>query len=61
MGKRLVVCFDGTWNAADNGGEETNVVKLSRAIPGSASDGTLQIVLYLRGVGTGGLTDRVVG
>src|SRR5215207_7052882 len=61
MGKRLVLCFDGTWNAADDGGDETNVVKLSRAIPGRGPDGTLQIVLYLRGVGTGGLNDRVVG
>ena len=61
MGKRLVICFDGTWNAADSGSEETNVAKLSRAIPGSDRDGTLQTVLYLRGVGTGGLTDRVLG
>jgi hypothetical protein len=43
MGKCLVVCFDGTWNAADNGGEETNVVKLSRAIPGRPSAGPFHI------------------
>src|ERR1700712_3279886 len=61
MTKRLIVCFDGTWNAADSGGAETNVVKLGRAIRGNGQDGALQIVLYLRGVGTGGLSDRVIG
>lgn len=61
MPKRLVVCFDGTWNAADSERAETNVVKLARAIPVRAPNGELQLVLYLRGVGTGGLADRLVG
>jgi uncharacterized protein (DUF2235 family) len=61
LGKRLVLCFDGTWNAADSERAETNVVKLARAIPVRAPSGELQLVLYLRGVGTGGLTDRVIG
>ena len=54
--KRLVVCFDGTWNNADNVGAATNVARISRAIHGSVgTGGVLQSVLYLRGVGTSGL------
>jgi uncharacterized protein (DUF2235 family) len=60
-GKRLVVCFDGTWNAADSKDAETNVVKLARAIPVRDPADNLQLVLYLRGVGTGGFADRLVG
>ena len=60
-GKRLIVCFDGTWNAADSARAETNVVKLARAIPARDPAGVLQIVLYLRGVGTGSLHDKVFG
>ena len=51
--KRLVVCFDGTWNAADSKGEETNVARLSRAVRANSGDKS-QIALYLRGVGTSG-------
>lgn len=55
MHKRLVVCFDGTWNAADSERSETNVVRLSRAIrANSGSDGVPQLCIYLRGVGTSG-------
>jgi uncharacterized protein (DUF2235 family) len=55
MPKRLVVCFDGTWNAADSERAETNVVRLSRAIrANSGSDGVPQFSIYLRGVGTSG-------
>ena len=54
--KRLVVCFDGTWNAADNVGAFTNVARISRAIHATTGTGdVLQSVVYLRGVGTGGL------
>jgi uncharacterized protein (DUF2235 family) len=59
--KRLVVCFDGTWNAADSERAETNVVKLARAIPVRDPAGILQLVLYLRGVGTGSMADKVLG
>lgn len=55
MHKRLVVCFDGTWNAAESEKAETNVVRLSRAIrANSGSDGVAQFCVYLRGVGTSG-------
>ncbi len=53
MGKNLVVCFDGTWNAADSGDGETNVFRLARAVQ-ATSGGQLQITLYIRGVGTTG-------
>lgn len=64
MSKRLVVCFDGTWNAADTGGAETNVARIARAIHANVdTGGVLQCVLYLRGVGTSGLaaTDILQG
>jgi uncharacterized protein (DUF2235 family) len=54
--KRIIVCCDGTWNADDTQTNDTNVAILARAIHGSQqTDGILQIVLYLRGVGTTGL------
>ncbi len=53
--KRLIVCFDGTWNAADSAKSETNVARIARAIrANSGDDGVQQLVLYLRGVGTSG-------
>lgn len=62
MHKRLVVCFDGTWNAADSERAETNVVRLSRAIrANSGTDGIPQFSIYLRGVGTSGSRlDRLI-
>ncbi|MCJ2054467.1 DUF2235 domain-containing protein [Methylobacterium sp. J-070] len=54
--KRLVVCCDGTWNNDDLQTEDTNVARMARAVHGSeATGGVLQIVLYIRGVGTTGL------
>ncbi len=54
--KRIVVCCDGTWNADDIQTTDTNVAVLARSIHGSQqTGGVLQIVLYLRGVGTTGL------
>ncbi|MFN0116079.1 MAG: DUF2235 domain-containing protein [Paracoccaceae bacterium] len=53
--KRLVVCFDGTWNSADMGGDETNVARIARAVrANSGEDAVPQLCLYLRGVGTSG-------
>jgi uncharacterized protein (DUF2235 family) len=55
MHKRLVICFDGTWNAADSERSETNVARLARAVrANSGSDGVPQLCLYMRGVGTSG-------
>lgn len=51
--KRLALFFDGTWNAADSKGDETNVARLARAVRGTSGDKP-QIALYLRGVGTSG-------
>ena len=49
--KRLVFCFDGTWNqlSADR---PTNVVQLAQMVQPIASDGTAQIVYYDEGIGT---------
>ncbi len=53
--KRVIVCFDGTWNDADDGDGETNVARSAQAIHGTNTrSGTQQVVLYLRGVGTAG-------
>ena len=55
MQKRLVVCLDGTWNAADSKRAETNVVRLSRAVrANSGTDKISQLCIYLKGVGTSG-------
>ena len=55
MPKRLVVCLDGTWNAADSDRAETNVARFARAVrANSGADGVPQLCLYLRGVGTSG-------
>jgi len=61
--KRLVVCFDGTWNSADSKRSETNVVRLARAVrANSGDDGVAQVTLYLRGVGSTGIgLQRLVG
>ncbi len=59
--KRLVLCFDGTWNAVNDPATVTNVVKFAQAIRPTASDGTKQIVYYNSGVGSGGQLDRVFG
>lgn len=54
--KRIVICCDGTWNADDTQTNDTNVAILARSVHGSQqTGGVLQIVLYLRGVGTTGL------
>ena len=58
--KRLVVCFDGTWNDADSQATETNVFRMARAIKPVGDDGVTQCVLYLRGVGTSGLVAEIV-
>jgi uncharacterized protein (DUF2235 family) len=58
--KRLIVCCDGTWNDIDNQSRETNVFRIAKAIHGSQdTGGVLQIVLYLRGIGTSGLKAEI--
>ena len=56
MAKRIVVCFDGTWNKpGENGDEtdvETNVCRIYESLDNSPRHGTRQISWYDRGVGT---------
>ncbi|KAK4069901.1 uncharacterized protein Triagg1_6696 [Trichoderma aggressivum f. europaeum] len=64
--KRLIVCCDGTWMNSDNGYVEptlehpqgtlqvpSNVTRISRCFKRRCDDGTLQIISYESGVGTG--------
>lgn len=54
--KRLVICCDGTWNSADSAAAETNVFHFAKAVHATkGQSGVMQVVLYLRGVGTTGL------
>jgi uncharacterized protein (DUF2235 family) len=57
--KRIVFCFDGTWNAL-NADTPTNVVLAAASIERLAKDGTAQIIHYDEGVGTGRL-ERMSG
>lgn len=50
--KRIVFCFDGTWNAL-NADTPTNVVLTAASIVRQTKDGTTQIIHYDEGVGTG--------
>lgn len=52
MRKRLVFCFDGTWNKLD-APYPTNVVITAESVIPTAADGTAQIIYYDEGVGTG--------
>lgn len=56
--KRLVFCFDGTWNALS--GVPTNVVLTAASIKRRAEDNTAQIIYYDEGVGTAWY-DRYLG
>ena len=59
--KRLVICYDGTWNAVTNPDEVTNVVRVAQAVKSVAEDGTAQVVYYNAGVGSGGPIDQFLG
>jgi uncharacterized protein (DUF2235 family) len=59
--KRIVLCFDGTWNTLTNPDEATNVVRVGQALKPVASDGVQQIVYYNSGVGSGGYVDQFLG
>lgn len=56
MGKRIVVCCDGTWNTPDQMYEgracPTNVTKLALSVAPVGADGMQQRMFYHRGVGT---------
>jgi uncharacterized protein (DUF2235 family) len=57
--KRLVFCFDGTWNRLDSQ-TPTNVVLTAESVLPMARDGKAQVIFYDQGVGTGRL-DRLSG
>jgi uncharacterized protein (DUF2235 family) len=52
--KRIVFCFDGTWNAL-NANTPTNVVLTAASIERQTKDRVVQIIHYDEGVGTGRL------
>ena len=57
MSKKLILCFDGTWNTPDDNGdidgdESTNVYKFCEAIETTDSQGNNQYTKYDQGVGT---------
>ena len=61
--KRLVICFDGTWNRLD-APHPTNVLFTAESVLPVATDGTVQVVYYDEGVGTDGgdsLTGGIFG
>jgi uncharacterized protein (DUF2235 family) len=58
--KRLVLCFDGTWNTLINPKEFSNIVKLANLVTVS-DDEVPQITYYNSGVGTGGRLDQFLG
>ena len=59
--KRLVLCFDGTWNAIADPLVITNVVKMANCVSVQDPKGVNQICYYNSGVGSGGPIDRVLG
>jgi uncharacterized protein (DUF2235 family) len=59
--KRLILCFDGTWNTLGKTEEFTNVVSVGQAIKPVATGDVPQIVYYNSGVGSGGKIDQILG
>ena len=60
MTRNLITFCDGTWKT-ENDPAETNVVRLWRAVASKSPHGEVQIKHYDRGVGTGGIKDRLLG
>lgn len=62
MSRNLIVCIDGTWNSSAEKSEQfsepTNVWRISRFL---LNDEITQRVIYVPGVGTKGLSDKLVG
>ncbi|MAM55898.1 LysM peptidoglycan-binding domain-containing protein [Qipengyuania flava] len=50
--RRLIFCFDGSWNKLDASQHPTNVVLLAESVPPMDREGRDQIVFYDEGVGT---------
>jgi hypothetical protein len=60
-----VICSDGTWFTPEHRSKgvvtPSNVYKMACAVKPRAGDDKAQIVLYNKGVGTGGIWDRFAG
>ena len=56
MGKKIILCCDGTWNRADQETDgkpcPTNVIKIAYRLKKHDSKGVQQLVYYDQGVGT---------
>jgi hypothetical protein len=59
--KRIVVCYDGTWNALTDATAVTNVVRVGQAVKATDERNRNQIVYYNAGVGSGGPIDSFLG
>lgn len=59
--KRLVICYDGTWNSVTDPSAVTNVVRLGQAVKKVGKGDVPQVVYYNAGVGSGGPLDRFLG
>ena len=59
--KRLILCFDGTWNTLTKPDEVTNVVRIAQAVKAVNSNDVNQVVYYNSGVGSGGYFDQILG
>ncbi len=57
--KRLIFCFDGTWNELTSG-KVTNVGLVAQSIASVGADGATQIVYYDEGVGSSDIDDSRV-
>jgi hypothetical protein len=59
--KRIVICYDGTWNTLADPTAVTNVVRVGQAVKATDEKNRSQIVYYNTGVGSGGPLDRFLG
>ena len=59
--KRIVLCFDGTWQSADDPASVSNVVRVAQAVLSVTPEGIQQTVYYQAGVGSNGGLDRFLG
>src|SRR5215472_17883386 len=59
--KRIVLCFDGTWQSVDDPSSITNVVRVAQAIKAVATGDVEQITYYQAGVGSDGGIDGFLG
>jgi uncharacterized protein (DUF2235 family) len=61
MGKRLVICCDGTWKRPDQAAV-SNIERIARAVDTTSAATTQQVVYYASGVGTGATrSERLLG